>query len=385
MKATRLHISLLMAAGLSLLSACGSGGSSSSSQPTPVQPGTNSYQDWLDDTVGDDIPGLILHVQGDEVSFAGAAGVASRETFAPMSVDLQMPAGSAGKKATALLVALLHEDGVLNIDDKIAQYLPDSVLDNIPNSRDITIRQLLNHTAGVHDYLDADTSAAWFEAGQNSIGVLKSDIDALSFVFNKPAYFAPGEGVHYSNSHYLLAGLVLDNVLGEHHHTALRNRVLIPLGMNNTYYSGWENELGESISGYLLLGDEMLDTRPFYASVGVADAPLVTTVTDLSALLTAIISDDSPLSDEVRDILAGEDSIIETPYDMDFGLGVFKELINGKVVFHHGGDEAGYKTTNAYVEHNNTVITLFANCNGYDICSDTVDALMQAVLASVLE
>ncbi|MBU3023817.1 serine hydrolase [Aestuariibacter sp. A3R04] len=384
MKAQHLPIPLFLAAGLALLAGCGSSGDSSSSNPSPLPPVTASYQDWLDDTVGDNIPGLILHVQGDEVSFTGAAGVASRTTFEPMEVYHQMPAGSAGKKATALLVALLHEEGLLNINDLIADYLPDSVLNNIPHSREITILQLLNHTAGVHDYLDADTSAAWFEAGQNSVGTLKSDIDALSFVFNKPAYFAPGEGVHYSNSHYLLAGLVLDNVLGEHHHTALRNRVFIPLGMNNTYYSGWENELGESISGYLLLGDEMLDTRPFYASVGVADAPLVTTVTDLSALLTAIVSDDSPLSEEVRNILVGEDSIIDTPYDMDFGLGIFKELINGKVVFHHGGDEAGYKTTNAYVEHNNTVITLFANCNGYDVCSDTVDALMQAVLASVL-
>lgn len=371
--------------GLGVTALCACGGSDSSEPIIPPVTGGSALQNLLDSTVGQDVPGLILSVQGEDIDFIGSAGIADLEEHTAMQTYYQMPAGSAGKKATALLVAMLHHEGLLNIEDKIANYLPNSILDNIPYSQEITIRQLLNHSAGVHDYLDEDTSPAWFEDGQNSIGTLKSDIDALEYIYNKPAYFAPGESVHYSNSHYLLAGLILDSVLGEHHHTALRNRVFIPLGMNNTYYSGFENDLGESIPGYILLDGEMVNTKPFYASLGVADAPLVTTVSDLSTLLSAIVQEDSVVPEEVQELLIGEDSIIETPYSMDFGLGVFSEIVEGHHVYHHGGDEAGYKTMNLHIVDSNTTITLFANCNGYEACVVKVDNLMQNVLAEAMQ
>lgn len=370
--------------GLILLTGCGSSSDNAKVTPQPQPPASKGFQALIDETVGEDIPGLILRVEGPGTDFLGAAGLADIQNVQPMQVYHQMPTGSAGKKATALLVAMLHLEGLLNIDSLISTWLPESILDNIPYSDQITIRQLLNHTAGIHDYLDEDTSAEWFESGIDSIGQLKTDIDALQFIYNKPAYFAPGEGVKYSNSGYLLVGLILDAVLGEHHHNALRNRVLIPLGLNDTYYSGLENELGSSIPGYILEDGEMVNTKAFYESVGVADAPLVSTVSDLTSLLRAILTNESVVTDEMRDILIGQESIVNTPYGFDFGLGLFKEIINGGVVYHHGGDEAGYKISNLYSVDTDTAITLFANCNGYNACIQKADALMQQLLAKVL-
>ena len=134
-----------------------------------------------------------------------------------------------------------------------------------------------------------------------------------------------------------------------------------------------------------LLDGEMVNTKPFYASLGVADAPLVTTVSDLSTLLRAIVQEDSVVPEEVQELLIGEDSIIETPYSMDFGLGVFSEIVEGHHVYHHGGDEAGYKTMNLHIVDSNTTITLFANCNGYEACVVKVDNLMQNVLAESMQ
>ena len=290
-----------------------------------------------------------------------------------------------GKKATALLASILHEEGLIDIDGSIANWLPASVLNNIPNSESITIRQLLTHTAGVHDYLDADTSDEWFENGIATIGELKSDIDALQYVYNKPAYFAPGEGVQYSNSGYLLVGLIMDQVLGEHHHKALRNRVLIPLGLNNTYYSGFENDLGTSISGYIWDNGERLDTKSFYESVGVADAPLVTTVSDLSALLRAIVADRSLVPESIRELMIGEDTIVPTEFGFDFGFGIFKEETDAGIVYHHGGDEAGYKTSNAYIVDTDVAISMFANCNGYTACIDKTDSLFNKVMVKAIK
>ena len=137
--------------------------------------------------------------------------------------------------------------------------------------------------------------------------------------------------------------------MGEHHSTALRNRVLIPLGLNNTYYSGIENSLGSAISGYVFEDGQTQNTKPLYASVGVADAPLVSTASDLSRLLREIITDESVVTHDIRELLLGEASVVETDYGFDFGLGVFVDSINGQQTYHHGGAEVGYETRNLYL------------------------------------
>ena len=379
---TKTLLAVSIFAGAVVTAGCGSGSHQSEApQPAPV-PGTD-FQELLEKTIDADIPGLILHIDGPEIDFLGAAGMADLEQQLPMQVYHQMPAGSAGKKATALLVAMLHEDGLLDIDAPISDWLPDALLNQIPNSHSFTLRMLLNHTAGIHDYLDPDTSEAWFAHGISTIGELKTSLDALTFSLNKPAYFAPGEGFHYSNSGYLLASLVVDAVLGEHHHQALRERVLQPLGMDNTYYSGFENHLGDPIGGYIFLDGQRENTKPFYQSIGVADAPLVSTVSDMSALIRAYVKDTTVVTDDMRELLLGEQSMVNTPWGYPAGLGMFKEVVDLHTVYHHGGDEAGYKTTNMYIEDLDTTITLFANCNGYTACINKTDGLVQRLMLAV--
>lgn len=382
MKVKTLAITGLFSLSLGVLGGCGSNNDAETPVTTPLTL-SESLQTLLDSTVGNDVPGLILHVEGPDIDFTGVAGVSDIDSFTPMQPDHQMPVGSAGKKATALLVAMLHEDQILDIDDLISQYLPDEILSRITYSDQITIRQLLNHTAGVHDYLDSDTAGEWFDYAIETVGELKTDIDALAFIYDKPAYFAPGTGVKYSNSGYLLVGLILDQVLGEHHSIALRNRVLIPLGLNKTYYSGIENSLGTSISGYIREDGEMDNTKPFYESVGVADAPLVSTASDLSHLLREIITDDSVVTDDIRELLLGDSSVVETPYGFDFGLGLFVDSMNGQLAYHHGGAEVGYETRNIYLVERDTTVTLFSNCHGYDACDDKTALLVQQILAKL--
>lgn len=392
MKLRNIALTGLLAMSFCILGGCGSSSNSTQTEPQPQpqpqpQPDpptlAESLQVLLDNTVGEDVPGVLLHVEGPEIDFTGAAGLSDIETQSPMQIYHQMPVGSAGKKATALLVAMLHEEGLLNIDDLISEYLPASILSNIQYSDQMTIRQLLNHTAGVHDYLDSDTAGEWFAYGIETVGQLKTDINALEFIYNKPAYFEPGTGVQYSNSGYLLAGLILDEILGEHHSVELRNRVLIPLGLNDTYYGGIENELGTSISGYILEDGQMENTKPFFESVGVADAPLVTTASDLSKLLREIMTDDTVITEEIRELLIGEASMVETNYGFDFGLGLFEDNILGQQVYHHGGAEVGYETRNLYFVDDDITVTLFSNCHGYTACDEKTEILIQQVLAKL--
>ncbi|OKY27350.1 serine hydrolase [Thalassotalea sp. PP2-459] len=381
---------LLPMLSVAILSACGGSGSSSNAstnpQPTPIVQEFD-YQKLIGKAINSDVPGIILAIDGPETTFLGAAGLANINTLETMQTYHAMPAGSAGKKATALLTALLHQDNLLDIDNTIDTWLPDSLLSQIEYSEQMTLRQLLNHTSGVYDYLDDRTSDEWFDTGFSDVETLKTDAYALQFALNRPAYFKPGEGFNYSNTGYLLAGLILDEVLGEHHHIAMRNRIIEPLGLNDTFYLGHEKSLGDIISGYVNDDGEIINTKPFYENVGVADAPLATTVTDLSTLLRAIMTDDTIVNDDIRELLLGEESInlVDATSQFYVGLGMFKNISGDFTLYHHGGEEAGYKTSNIYIQEIDTTVTTFFNCNGNAECMEQTDELVQTVLSSLLE
>lgn len=373
---------------VAILSACGGSGNSDLIEPiptpTPIQEEFD-YQKLIDEAVNAEVPGIILAIDGPEFDFLGAAGLSDIESQESMQTYHVMPAGSAGKKATSLLVALLYQDGLLDIDDTITTWLPESLTSQIQYSHQITLRQLLSHTSGVYDYLDDRTSDEWFETGFTDIDTLKTDNYALQFALNRDAYFMPGEGFHYSNTGYLLAGLILDEVLGEHHHKAMRNRIIEPLGLNDTFYLGIEKDLGDIISGYVM-DDEVLNTKPFYENVAVADAPLATSVTDLSSLLRAIMTDESIVNDEIRELLIGEEnlSLIDPNNQFYVGMGMFKSILGDYTLYHHGGEEAGYKTENIFIQELDTTVTAFFNCHGHISCIEQTDELVQKVLGELL-
>ena len=382
---TNLH-KFLFIAGVSI--ALGGCGSSSNDTPTPIPtppPQEIDYQLVLNNAVNAGIPGVALYIDGQTKQFSGSAGVSDLETLAPMQTYDLMPTGSAGKKATALLAAMLHNEGLLNIDDTIDTWLPESLLNQIQYSESMTLRQLLNHTAGIFDYLDDSVSGMWFESIMSDPLSLKTDEYALQFALNKPAYFEPGESFRYSNTGYLLAGLIMDQVLGEHHSVAMRNRIFVPLGMNNTYYNGVEKELGTIISGYLEIDGELLNSKPAYENIGVADAPLVSTVEDMSVLLKSIITDYSVIDDDIRELLLGEESMVQTSNAAQYGLGLFKEQGNGQTLYYHAGEDPGYHTENLYFAESDTSVTLFVNCTNFEPCTSQTAGLIQTVVNSLIE
>ena len=378
-------LNLIILSCLPLLTACG--GSDSNSEPDVIPPPDSTatdYQAMIENSATGTIPGVVLNISGPTVNFSGSAGLSSIENDIQMLTTDIIPNGSAGKKATALLVGLLHEQGMLDIDLTIDQYLPAELLAQIEFSEHMTLRHLLTHTAGVHDYLDDTTAGDWFDAIIADPSSLKTDEYALQFALNQPAYFAPGESFHYSNTGYLLAGLILDQVLGEHHYRAMRELVFEPFGLSDTYYNGLEKERGTIISGYFDDDGELLNTKPLYENIGVADAPLVSSASDMSKLIRQIVSDRQLVSDEVRALLIGEQNLTDIGDGVFYGMGMFKEIINGKTVYHHGGDEPGYMTANIYIQDTDTSMTLLVNCNLYEACIESTENLVDSILITLL-
>ncbi len=378
---------ILICLGVLTISACGGSSNSHSTEPEPTpapEPVLTDYQAIIDNSVTGALPGVILSIDGPTTNFLGSAGLADIESNTPIKTSDVIPNGSAGKKATALLVSLLHEQGMLDIDLTIDHYLSAELLEQIEFSQQMTLRQLLNHTAGIYDYLDEASADDWFNAIMTDPNSIKTDEFALQFALNQPGYFMPGEGFEYSNTGYLLAGLIMDQVLGEHHYRTMRTLIFEPLDLQSTYYNGLEKDRGEIISGYFDDEGTLLNTKPVYQNIGVADAPLVSSASDMSKLIRAIITNKELISDASRQLLIGSQNLNQLSDNLFYGMGMFKEVINGKTIYHHGGDEPGYMTSNLYIEETDTSMTLLINCNLYEACQQQGQQLIDTILISLL-
>jgi len=151
---------------------------------------------------------------------------------------------SVGKAFTATLVGVLLEDGKINLDDKITNYLDDNTLDNlfvyegVDYKDEVTVGLLLNHTSGVADYFEdaAIGSNPMLELVLDKPDKFWKPIDLIDFTRNyQSAVAKPGETYHYSDTGYILLGLIIENVSGITFHEMLHDDIFTPLGMDYSY------------------------------------------------------------------------------------------------------------------------------------------------------
>ena len=159
-------------------------------------------------------PGATLGVVlADGESFGLAVGYADRETKAPMKPTDRMLAGSTGKTFAAALAMQLIKDGKIGLDDKLEKYLGNEPWFNrLPNAKDITIKQLMNHTSGLvryefkkefTDFLTANPYKAW------------TPEERLAYLFDEKPPFEAGKGWDYSDTNYIVLGMILERVTGK--------------------------------------------------------------------------------------------------------------------------------------------------------------------------
>lgn len=185
-------------------------------------------------------------VHGDELVFATAVGLADLSTGTPATVDTLYEIGSVTKTFTATLLAMLVDEGRLQLDDPVAPFLPtDHDISNQPALGDtITFRQLATHTSGLDR--DAPNFALIFFGDHD----FDAD-DLLLAAGSSPLLFSPGSGRSYSNLGYALLGLALENCDGQPYDAMLQSRILSPLGMTHTYVADRPEDFVGVASGYL--------------------------------------------------------------------------------------------------------------------------------------
>jgi D-alanyl-D-alanine carboxypeptidase len=364
-----------------LLTACG--GSSTPKEaivvePTPIV--ALDYQQLIESKISEDVPGIILLVNTPERQFIGSAGVSDTDNQTPMQTTDVFSIQSAGKVITALLAAQLHDEALLNLDDSLDTWLPLELLDQIQYSEQITLRQLLNHSSGIADYNKNEMLVQDVLANPE---VQRGNVDLVNYALNKTADALPGAGFHYSSTNYALAGMILDRVLGYHNAIEIRARIIEPLSLNSTFSLGYENHIGDIIPGYRWYQGQSVNTAPMISNIFSSASPVASTVTDLAFFYKSLITDTDFVSDDIRELMWGDDSLIPVETNNDAGLGIHKININGTTLYSHDGSGEGYLTQNIYIEETDTSIVYFLNCGLSDECVTAFYAIGDAILTEL--
>lgn len=179
------------------------------------------------------VPGVSVAIKDSEGSWEGVSGYAKIETNQKLKSGLVYPAASITKTYFAVAMLRMTEMGLINLDNSIVNYLPDSIAGKISDSKNITVRMLLNHTSGIPDYIN-NIDFKFYRFNNLSSGWT---IDkALSYVYNKPLLFIPGSGFAYSNNNYILLSMMVENVTKVSEGVWLEENLFKPLDLKNTYY-----------------------------------------------------------------------------------------------------------------------------------------------------
>lgn len=206
-----------------------------------ILPLPDTVQEQMDEAIGYGFDGMIVYVdQGGKSPKYFAAGWHDREAKIVARPQALFKLASIRKLYDAVAVAKLVKSGRLSLDKTLAEYLPE-LAGRIQNAEKITLRWMLQHKSGIPNF--TDTPNFWAAPTQTYQ-------ESIALILDKPANFNPGEDYGYCNTNYLLINKIMDDVLGYPSFRFIKENILIPLNLNETYGSLSEVNIDEVMSGY---------------------------------------------------------------------------------------------------------------------------------------
>jgi len=323
-----------------------------------------------------EIPGAAaLVVKNGEILFERGYGVTDLKTLHEIDEGTNFRLASVTKQFTAMAIMLLVHDGKLRYDETLTDIFPD-----FPEyGRPITIRMLLNHTSGLQDYEDLmpkpDPNVPVEQIQIKDSGVLEL------LKHQSATKFTPGSKWEYSNSGYVLLGMIVERVSGESFPDFLRDRIFSPLKMNNTIaYVRGKNEASNRAFGHTFENGTWKQTDQSPTSATLGDGGVYSSLDDLAKWDCALRRHTLLTAGEMRATLAPVNvpGVVEpdgTP--AQYGFGWFLNPYKGHQRMWHYGETVGFRT--AIQRFLNDDLTIIVLCNRADL-NPTVLALQIADL-----
>jgi N-acyl-D-amino-acid deacylase len=311
------------------------------------------------------IPGMAVAViRGGEILKAQGYGLANVEHQVPVTDQTIFQSGSVGKQFTATAVMLQVEDGKLALSDPLSKFFPGSPA----TWRDITIRHLLSHTSGIPDYND----------GQLDYRRDYSEDELVAFAQSLTLDFPPGAEWKYSNTGYILLGVIIRKVSGQFYGDVLRERVFAPLGMKTARVISEQDIVLHRAAGYDLQKNQLQNQSWVSPTLNTtADGSLYLSLRDLIAWDRGIRTKAILKPESWAQIF--EPITLNSGRRHQYGFGWIVDRIAGQDVVTHGGSWQGFQTfIGRYLGDDITIIALanLAQANPGQLAEDIAKALI---------
>jgi len=292
-----------------------------------LTPLPDSLQQQVNKATDFGLDGIIVYVNrtGKAPAFF-SAGWKDREKQTLADPHSLFKIASISKLYIAAAATKMVHDQKLSLEDTLADHMPELV-GRIENAEKITLRMMLQHRSGIPNFTD-QPEYPWADLPKNNQ-------ETLALVLDKPAEFEPDLKYSYSNTNYLLIGEILDQVLGYNHHQYIRQEILMPLGLQNTYGSQSEVDLDQVMSGYFVGYEPDIKSNDHVNPGG----SMIATAEDVGIFLRAL-NDGSLFNDEKQ-------AIYSSVYE-----------------YEHTGLLPGYYSIARYHQDIDAVIIQFVNTSG---------------------
>lgn len=331
-------------------------------------------------------PGTEVGVMHDgQLIFAKGYGLANIELNIPVKTNTVFRIGSITKQFTAAAVLLLADERKLSVDDKLSKYFPD-----FPRGDQVSLRSMLNHTSGLHNYIDPKSGLDWHKD--------MSTAEMVAFIQGQsPLYdFEPGSKYSYSNAGYYLAGAIVEKISGQSLGAFLKERLFDKLGMSQTAIDAVQDIVPNRASGYdPIKGSkgEFYNTTYLSMTVPGGAGAMRSTVGDLAKWHYALFNNKVLSAASLKEMttpgrtsdgqiintrarasrtpLAGAESLAS--YSMGLNIGTYA----GQPRIGHGGDIQGFNGAIETYPSAKTTIVVLDNSRGQ--AGKVLDAVAHAV------
>jgi len=335
-------------------------------QSSIAHPKGEAFQAVLDKYISDGIPGATLLVADSNGVWAGAAGYADIQNNILMQPCHILKPGSVTKMIIGNVMWQLKEEGLVNIEDLILNYVPELAA-NITNGDQITIKMLLNHTSGIYPIArDLDYNLAVV----NDFTRGWSSEEIIQYFTKKPATNLPGEKYYYSNTNTLISELIIESITNEPLEVTLESKVFNPLGMNNTVYYDYSEEfpLGNLAQGYVDFhndGGNIQNISDLNPGSGNGYTGLYSNAEDMYLFAKALFIENSLISENSLNEILDSFFYSESGNSASSSGAIHRQDIeffgDSILAYGHSGGDIGYAAHVTFVENSETIVVINYN------------------------
>jgi D-alanyl-D-alanine carboxypeptidase len=290
----------------------------------------------------------IAIVKDGRIAYLQAYGLARLNPPMEATPQMQYAIGSISKQFTAAAVLLLAQEGKLTLDDPVSKYLPD-----LTRAKEVTIRMLLSHTSGYQDYWPEDYVMTSMMVPTNAQHIL--DVWA-----KRPLDFDPGTQWQYSNTNFVIAGRIVEQVSGTPLIDLLKKRIFLPLGMDNVYDTDASKLPATDPTGYErhALGPQRPSPQEgtgwMFAAGELAMPAHDLALWDISVINRSLL-DAASYAQMFKPVL------LKSGASSGYGLGVFLSKREGRAIIEHSGEVSGFVSENLVFPDDRAAIIVFTN------------------------